>query len=59
MVIEIKKPITRAKLENAGKQIRKSRKKQKSGFNSRPFFGKVKWGMDGVALQRMMRDEWA
>jgi len=56
MVIELKKPITKAKLEKAQRSLQKRKKKQ--GFNSDLFLGKIKWGEDGLTIQRMMRDEW-
>jgi len=57
MTIEIKKPITKAKLEKAHRTIQSS-KKTKKGFNPDQFLGKVKWDGDAVAIQRLMRDEW-
>ncbi len=56
MIVEIKKPITQAKLVKAQRAIQKGRKKK--GFNPDPFLGKIKWKGDGVELQRIMRDEW-
>jgi hypothetical protein len=55
MTIEIKKPITKAKLEKAYRAVQK--KNTTKGFNPDQFLGKVKWG-DGLAIQRLMRDEW-
>lgn len=57
MTIEIKKPITRAKLAKAGKMFQN--KKGKKGFNADLFFGKINWQMDGVKFQRMVRNEWS
>lgn len=56
MTIEIKKPVTKAKLEKAYKAIRK--KSRKKGFNPDQFIGKVKWSASGLAIQKQMRDEW-
>ena len=56
MIVEIKKPITKAKLAKAQRTIQK--KKTKKGFNPDQFLGKVKWSGDGVAIQKLMRDEW-
>ncbi|HOX81387.1 MAG TPA: hypothetical protein PLJ60_03510 [Chryseolinea sp.] len=56
MIVEIKKPITKAKLAKAHRTIQN--KKKKKGFNPDQFLGKVKWEGDGVSIQRLMRDEW-
>jgi len=54
MLIEIKNPITKAKLEKA----RRALMSRKKGFNPDPFIGKIKWGKDALLIQREMRDEW-
>lgn len=56
MTIEIKKPVTKEKLEKAYKAI--LMKKKKKGFNPDQFLGKIKWGGDGLTIQKQMRDEW-
>jgi len=56
MTIEIKKPITKEKLEKAHRTIQK--KRTKKGFNPDQFLGKIKWNGDGLAIQRLMRNEW-
>jgi hypothetical protein len=56
MTIEIKNPVTKAKLEKAYQVIRNKNKKK--GFNPDQFLGKIKWGGDGVTIQKQMRDEW-
>ena len=58
MTIEIKKPITKAKLAKVEKQFL-NRKILKKGFDADLFFGKINWVKDGVKLQRMMRNEWS
>lgn len=57
MTIEIKKPITKAKLEKAHQAIQ-AKKTKKKGFNPDQFIGKIKWDGDGLAIQKQMRDEW-
>lgn len=56
MIIEIRKPITKAKIIKAQKAIQKNRAKK--GFNPDLFLGKIKWDNDGLTIQRMMRNEW-
>ncbi len=56
MIVEIKKNITQSKLDKAQKTIQRNRAKK--GFNPDPFTGKIKWEMDGLSIQRMMRNEW-
>ncbi|MBX2914314.1 MAG: hypothetical protein KF856_03470 [Cyclobacteriaceae bacterium] len=55
MLIEITKPITKAKLEKVRRALLSKKKK---GFNPDPFIGKIKWGGDALSIQREMRDEW-
>ena len=56
MIVEVKKPITAAKLEKATLKVRKSGKK---GFSSKKHAGKLK-GVYGDALeyQKKIRNEW-
>lgn len=56
MIVEIKKPITKAKLAKAQRTIQNT--KAKKGFNPDQFLGKVKWIDDGVVIQKLMRNEW-
>jgi len=57
MVVKIKKPLTKAKLEKAEKELLK--KRDKKGFDARKFSGKLK-GVFGDPLnyQKKLRDEW-
>lgn len=54
MIIEIKKPVTRKKVEKA-LALAVSVKKKKT---LRKHFGKLKRGLDGLTVQKKMRDEW-
>lgn len=56
MVVEIKKPITKAKLAKALQTIQS--KKRKNGFNPDQFLGKIKWPGEGLEIQKLMRDGW-
>ncbi len=56
MIIEIKKPLTKAKLAKAHRAIQNNKKKK--GFNPDPFIGKIAWNEDGMTIQRLMRNEW-
>jgi hypothetical protein len=58
MLIEIKKPVTRKKVDAALKKLATAKKKKTKGFDAKRFFGKVDFGMDGLAYQKMMRGEW-
>lgn len=55
MVVEIKKPVTKEKVKEALSMISKEGKKK----SLRKHFGKLQRGMDGVAYQKKMRNEWA
>lgn len=54
MIIEIKKPVTKDKVEEALKQIAQKGKKK----SLRKHFGKLKGGIDGLDYQKKIRDEW-
>jgi len=59
MLIKIKQPVTKKKLEAALKRLAVARKKRKvKGFDAKKFSGIIKWQGDAVALQRSWRDEW-
>lgn len=54
MVIEIKRPFTKKKVEKAlARAVSVKRKK-----TLRKHFGKLKRGLDGLAYQKKLRDEW-
>lgn len=55
MIIEIKKPVTKEKVNQAIKRISKEGKKK----SLRKHFGKLKRGVDGMTYQKQVRDEWA
>ncbi|MBY0432956.1 MAG: hypothetical protein K2U26_02485 [Cyclobacteriaceae bacterium] len=54
MIIEIKKPVTKQKVKKALAQATGAKKKK----TLRNHFGKLKRGIDGLAYQRKVRDEW-
>jgi hypothetical protein len=54
MIIEIKKPVTKKKVKEALALMTSSKKKK----TLRIHFGKLKRGIDGLAYQKKMRDEW-
>jgi hypothetical protein len=54
MIVEIKKPITKAKLKKAEQLL----KRKSKGFDAEKYAGKIKWGADAISIQREMRDEW-
>ncbi len=55
MIVEIKKPITKAKLKKAEQLL----KKKSKGFDPEKYAGKIKWEGDPVSIQREMRNEWS
>lgn len=59
MMIKVKKPLTKAKLDNAEKLMNETRGKAK-GFNARKYAGKLK-GVFGNPLeyQKKVRNEWS
>lgn len=54
MLIEIKRPITRKKLDAA---LDKLATKKTKGFNAKRWCGAIKWPEEGVALQQKWRNE--
>ena len=54
MVIELKKTMSRAEIQQALAQLPKGRKK----LDAKRFAGTVKWPEDPIAYQKRMRDEW-
>ncbi len=57
MVIEIKKPITKEKIEEALRKLKTRKKTAKSG-NLAQFFGITKKGPDPLKIQKKLRNEW-
>ena len=58
MVVKIKKPLTKAKLEKAEKKLLEKRAKLK-GFDAKKFSGKLKGVFgDPVSYQKKVRNEW-
>jgi two-component SAPR family response regulator len=55
MIIEIKRPVTKDKVNEAIVRITKESKKK----SLRKHFGKLKRGLDGSAYQKKVRNEWA
>lgn len=55
MIIEIKKPVTKEKIDKAIIKITKESKKK----SLRKHFGKLKRGLDGMTYQKNARNEWA
>lgn len=54
MIIEIKKPVTKEKVQQALSRFAKENKKK----SLRKHFGELKRGLDGVAYQKKARNEW-
>jgi hypothetical protein len=57
MVIQIKKPVTKEKLEDALKAFQKKRIAPRKG-NLSKFFGKNITGVDPIKAQKKLRDDW-
>ena len=55
MVVEVKKPITRKRIDEA---LKKASSRPKKGFQASKHYGKLDWPEDAVALQKRLRDEW-
>lgn len=53
-IIEIDKSTTRSKLDEELTSI----PKKKAAINLNKYFGKVKFGVDGLNYQLKVRDEW-
>lgn len=56
MVIVIKKNMPKSKVKAL---LKKSRQAKGKGFDARKHLGKLKLGVDTLALQKRLRDEWA
>ena len=54
MVIEIKKPVTKDKIQKAIATL----KKENKGKSMRKHFGKLKRGLKGITYQKKVRNEW-
>lgn len=54
MVVEIKKPVTKKKIKKALAITAKNKTKK----TLRTHFGKLKRGIDGLAYQKSIRNEW-
>lgn len=54
MIIEIKRPVTRDKVNEAIIQLAKKGKKK----SLKKHFGKLKRGLDGTTYQKKVRNEW-
>jgi hypothetical protein len=54
MVIKIKKPVTKEKIKKAFSHLSEGKKKK----SLHKHFGKLKRGLDGLAYQKMVRNEW-
>lgn len=57
MILEIKKPITKAKIEKIRERLA-GIKTAKKAFNPAKYAGKINWGGDALEIQKNMRDEW-
>lgn len=55
MAVEIKKPITRKRIDEA---LKKASSRSKKGFQAGKHYSKVDWPEDAVALQKRLPDEW-
>lgn len=54
MIIEIKRPVTKKKVVEALARATSTKKKK----TLRKHFGSLKRGLDGLAYQKKVRDEW-
>ena len=54
MIIEVKKPVTKEKIEEIIQLLTKINKKK----SLRKHFGKLKRGLDGLDYQKKVRNEW-
>jgi two-component SAPR family response regulator len=54
MAIEIKKPVTKEKVQQAVEQLNKETEKK----SLRKHFGKLKRSLDGLDYQKQVRNEW-
>ncbi|MFZ2905930.1 MAG: hypothetical protein WAZ98_06985 [Cyclobacteriaceae bacterium] len=56
MVIKISKKASRTQIQLQLKKIAK--KKAKGGFDAKKYYGKLVRGLDGLAYQKAVRNEW-
>jgi hypothetical protein len=54
MIIEIKTPVTKEKVQRAIEQLRKETENK----SLKKHFGKFKRNLDGLNYQKQVRDEW-
>ena len=57
MIVEVKKPLTKAKIEKLLQKL-STNKSTKKPFKASLFCGRIKWGGDAPDIQNQMRDEW-
>lgn len=57
MILELKKPVTKAKVEQLSVKL-SGAKSAKKPFNAAQYSGKIKWDSDALTIQKQMRDEW-
>ena len=56
MVVILKKG---SDIKSIRKTLQKlSKHRNRSGFNAAPFYGKLKRGLDGLKVQKELRNEW-
>jgi hypothetical protein len=56
MVIKISKKASRSQIQLELKKLAK--KKAKSGFDAKKYYGKLVRGIDGLSYQKTVRNEW-
>ena len=56
MVVILKKVSDVKSIRNYLKKL--SKRRHRSGFNAAPFHGKLKRGLDGLKVQKELRNEW-
>lgn len=57
MVVELKKPITKDKIEQLSLKLTEA-KSAKKPFDATLFGGTINWGASAIDIQKQMRDEW-
>ncbi len=57
MILELKKPITKAKIERMTQKLT-TVKSAKKKFTAAKYTGKIKWEDNAIDIQKAMRDEW-
>ena len=58
MVVVIKKDDPASAIDDALKAIAEHNKKTRKGFDPSKYAGKIKFPMDGLEYQKMVRNEW-